>query len=173
MFLVISVSVSIYTYKSGSSSTEKIQWTQHWDELDLAAIKRDYQPYTVVEMREMWNDKLIAKYGGAERLKQAIGKAANVYPEDTYLARMLELGRPFVDFSDYEDALTEQRTWLFSMRVYWETMSVEERRTYLEQRELPADATWEVYEETLLKNNVVDSINFWRSKQQDPYMNHI
>ncbi|RKU16695.1 hypothetical protein C6501_05170 [Candidatus Poribacteria bacterium] len=50
-------------------------------------------------------------------------------------------------------------------------MSVEERGTYLEQRGLPADATWEMYEETLLKNNVVDSINFWRSKQQDPYIN--
>jgi hypothetical protein len=28
-----------------------------------------------------------------------------------------------------------------------------------------------VYEGMLLKNDVVYSINFWRSKQQDPYMN--
>ncbi|MCE2399966.1 hypothetical protein J4G08_03665 [Candidatus Poribacteria bacterium] len=170
MFLVVIVSVSIYTYKFGSS-TEKFQWTQHWDELDLTAIKRDYQPYTVAEMHEMWNDKLVVKYGGAERLKQAIGKADEVYPQDTYLARMLELGRPFVGFSDYEDALTEQRISLFSARVYWESMSSTERAAYLDQQGLPPNATWAVYEEMLLKNDVVYSINFWCSKQQDPYMN--
>ena len=107
------------------------------DQLDLAAIKRDYQPYTLTEMREMWNEKLIAKYGGHERLKQAIGDADHVYPLDKYLARMLELGRPFADFSDYENALTEQRIWLFSTRVYWESMNTSERGAYLERRGLP------------------------------------
>ena len=152
-------------------TAQRRQWIKHWDELDLAAIKREYQPYTVAEMREMWNDKLLAKYGGHERLKQAIGEADNVYPQDTYLARMLELGRPFVDFSDYEDALTDQRIELFSTRVYWGNMTVQERVEYLERRGLSSDATWEMYEETLLKNAVVYSINFWRSKEQDPYMN--
>ena len=161
MFLVVIFSVSIYTYKSGSSfldplfarscTVEKFQWLQHWDQIDLAAIKRDYQPYTVAEMREMWNDKLNAKYGGAERLKQAIGKAGDVYPQDTYLARMLELGRPF---------------W-----VYWKCMSSTERAAYLDQQGLPPNATWAVYEEMLLKNDVVYSVNLWRSKEQDPYMN--
>ena len=56
IFLVVIVSVSIYTYKSGSL-TEKFQWVQHWNELDLATIKRVYQPYTVAEMREMWEAK--------------------------------------------------------------------------------------------------------------------
>lgn len=181
MFLIAIISVSIYTYKSGSSSldtplsrsrtVEKFQWVKHWDQLDLAAIKRDYQPYTLTEMREMWNEKLIAKYGGHERLKQAIGDADHVYPLDKYLARMLELGRPFADFSDYENALTEQRIWLFSTRVYWESMNTSERGAYLERRGLPTHATWAVYEEVLLKNDVVYSINFWRSKEQDSYMN--
>ncbi len=151
-------------------AADKFQWVQYWDQLDLAAIKREYQPYTVAEMREMWEAKLLAKYGGAERLKQAIGQADAVYPQDTYLARMLELGRPFVDFSDYEDALTDQRTRLFSAWMYWRTMSTTERSTYLERQGLPPDATWDTYEETLLKNDVVDSINFWRSKELDPYI---
>ena len=55
-------------------AAEKFRWAQHWDELNLAEIKRDYQLYTVAEMQEMWEAKLIAKYGGAERLKQAIGE---------------------------------------------------------------------------------------------------
>ncbi len=149
---------------------EKFQWIKHWNQLDLTAIKRDYQPYTVAEMREMWEAKLLAKYGGAERLKQAIGQADDVCPQHTYLARMLKLGRPFVDFSDYEDALTDQRIRLFSMRMYWNTMSTTERSTYLERQGLPTDATWDMYEELLLKNDVVDSINFWRSKELDPYI---
>jgi hypothetical protein len=151
-------------------AVDKFQWVQHWDQLDLAAIKREYQPYTVAEMREMWETKLLAKYGGAERFKQAIGNADDVYPQDTYLARMLELGRPFVDFSDYEDALTDQRIRLFSTWMYWNTMSTAERSTYLERRGLSTDATWDMYEETLLKNSVMDSINFWRSKELDPYI---
>ena len=84
---------------------------------------------------------------------------------------MLEFGRPFVDFSDYEDALTDQRIRLFSTWVYWKSMSATERGASLERRGLPPDAAWEAYEEVLLKSDVVYSINFWRSKQQDPYIN--
>lgn len=171
VILVGIVSVSIYTYKSGSRSTEKSQWITQWDELDIAVVKRRYQPHTVAKMQEMWHEKLIDKYGGAERFKQAIGKADDVYPQDTYLARMLDFGRPFVDFSDYENALTEQRIGVASTRIYWENMSTDERSRYLEQRGVPSDATWEMVEETLLKDDVVQSVNFWRSKQQDPYMN--
>ncbi len=181
MFLVVIVSVSIYIYKSSNSSqdasqrrshiSEKPQWVQHWDEIDLAAIKRDYQPYTVAEMCDMWNDKLIARYGGYERFKQAIGEADAVYPKETFLAKMLEFGRPFIDFSDYEDALTEQRCWVYSTRVYWESMNAVERTKYLERHGLPLGTKWDMSEETLLKIIVVYSINFRRAIEQDPYMN--
>lgn len=173
MFLVVIVSVSIYTYKSDSGSqdaslrrpyiSEKFQWVQHWDEIDLAAVKRNYQPYTVAEMYDMWNDKLIARYGGYERFKQAIGEAYAVYPQDTFLASLLKLGRPFIDFSDYENALTEQRCWMYSTRVYWESMNAVERTEYLERHGLPLDTKWDMYEETLLKYIVVYSINFRRA----------
>ena len=183
VLFIVAVVVSYYlsamplnvTVSSRSTSelrtAEKYQWMRHWDQLDLAAVKRHYQPYTLTEMREMWNQKLVVKYGGPERLKQAIGEAGEVYPQDKYLARMLQLGRPFIDFSDYKDALTDQRIWLFSTRVYWESMRAAERASYLERQGLPPDATWDVYEEMMLKNDVVYSINFWRSKEQDPYMN--
>ena len=175
MFLVIIVSVSIYIYKSSSSldltlarsrSVEKFRWVQHWDQLDLTTVKKEYQPYTIAEMREMWDEKLVTKYGGV-----AIGKVDEYYPQERYLARMFELGRPFVDFTDYKDALTEQRICLFSARVYWESMNTDERGVYLQHRGFPPNATWEMCEETLLKNDVVYSINLWQSKQQDPYMN--
>ena len=165
------VFVSVHTYKSGISSSEKIQRVQHWDEIDLAAVKRNYQPYTVAEMCDMWNDKLILRYGGYERFKQAIGEAYAVYPQNTFLALLLKLGRPFIDFSDYEDALTEQRCWVYSTRVYWESMNAVERTEYLERHGLPLDTKWDMYEETLLKNIVVYNINFRRAIEQDPYMN--
>ena len=84
-------------------------------------------------MREMWDEKLLTKYGGPEKLKRAMGQADEVYPQDTYLTRLLELGRAFVDFSDYEHALLEQRIWLFSTRMYWNILSTAERSAYLEQ----------------------------------------
>lgn len=182
-FFIVAIGVSFYlsamplnvTDSSGNTpelhNSEKSQWVKHWDELDLTAIKRVYQPYTVAEMRKMWETKLIAKYGGIERFKQAIGEADSVYPQDTYLARMLELGRPFVNFSDYEKALTDQRIWLFSTRVYWESMNATQRAKYLRQHGLPPDATWDMYEKVLQKDDVVYSINFWRSMERDPYMN--
>ncbi len=93
-----------------------------------------------------------------------------VYPQNTYLTCLLELGGAFVDFSDYEHALLNQHIWLFSTRVYWDTLSVAERSAYLERRGVPPDATWDMYEEMLLKNDVVYSINLWRSRAGDPYM---
>ncbi len=165
---IVAVVAAFYHHKT---DIEEFQWYRHWDEIDLSTIKRDYQPFTVPEMQEMWSDELIIKYGGSERFGQSIGKAVDVYPQNTFLARMLELGRPFVDFSDYEDTLTNQRVTLYSTRVYWESMSAAERAIYLAQRGFPPDATWEHYEEVLLKNEVVHSINFWLSIEQDPYMN--
>ena len=159
-----------YFYSRTSTGVE-YPWIRHWDEIDLSTIKRDYQPFTVAEMQEMWHDELIFKYGGAERLKQSIGKAVDVYPQNTFLARMLELGRPFIGFSDYENALTNQRITLYSTRAYWESLSAAERAIYLAQRGFPPDATWEQYEEVLLKNEVVHSINFLLAIEQDPYMN--
>ena len=152
-FFILAIVMSFYlsampldvTDSSRSTSelpaVEKFRWVQHWDQLDLAAVKRHYQPYTLTEMREMWNQKLVVKYGGPEGLKHAIGEVGEVYPQDKYLARMLQLGRPFIDFSDYKDALTDQRIWLFSTRMYWNSMSTAEKAAYLERQGLPPDAT--------------------------------
>ncbi len=171
-FSVIAVLASFFGRSSSElHNVEKIQVVTHWEELDLASIKKDYQSYTVAEMTDMWHNQLITKYGSSEEFVCMMQKVDNVYPRDLYLARLLELGRPFVDFSDYEDVLTEQRLWLFSMRNYWVCMNAAERGVYLEQHGLPPDAAWETYEEVLLKNAVVDSINFHRSIERDPYMN--
>ena len=83
-FFVIAALVSFFSRGNPAiRSVDKSLWVRHWEQLDLAHIKKVYQPYTVAEMIDRWDDKLLAKYGGPERFKQAIGIAGEVYPRDT------------------------------------------------------------------------------------------
>lgn len=110
-------------------------------------------------MRHMWHTRLIDTYFGNDAYKEVIAEVDKLYPHDTYVARLLELGSPFVDFSDYENALIVQRLQLFSTRLYWEILSSSQRRVYLQQRGVPPETTWHAYEEILIKNDIVYSLN--------------
>ena len=171
LVLLLASGAGYFFYSSRTSTDIEALWGRHWDEIDISVIKRDYQPWTATQMHDMWEQKLTEKYGGTEKIKQITGVIDELYPPRAYIARMLQLGRPFVDFADYENALLEQRKWLFSTRVHWESLNTEQRETFLQQRGLPGEAKWQDYEEAHLKNDVVYSINFWRSKEQDPSMN--
>ena len=174
VFLYLPASPAGFAYRSRNVpellTLGNTQWVQHWNELDIAAVRSEYQPYSVMEMREMWDDKLLMKHDGSEGFKHVMEQTNTVYPVDTYLARMLKLGRPFVDFSDYEDALLYHRFWLYSTRLYWYSLSTAEKSASLQRNGLPTGGTWAVYEEVLLKTDVVYGINFWRSKALDPYI---
>ncbi len=141
-------------------------WFRHWEDLDLATVKRFYQRYTVDEMRMLWDVKLQDKFGNYA------GKALadTVYPWDTYLTRLMELGHPFIDFSDYESALDTQMGLLLPARTYWQTMNRDERDVYINTFGLSQDTTWEAYEEYLIKQRVVYRINWWRSGGIDPFL---
>ncbi len=140
-------------------------WFKQWDELDLAEVKRYYQRHTVSEMRIIWDEKLPAESGNYERKEYA----GALYPWDAYLARLLELGYPFVDFSDYENALDTLMCTLIPTRIYWDAMNTDEKAAYLTARGLPPGTTWEIYEEALIKQIVVYRINWWRSGGIDPF----
>ena len=173
LVLLIAAAVCFYLYVMPSHraalKSDDERWIRQWDQLDINAVRREYQPYTVAEMNELWQIKLLDKYGYSEEFVGMMQKINKVYPQDTYLSKMLELGRPFIDFSDYETALTEQRRWLYAKRLYWGIMNTEHRCDYLLNRGLPCDATWEMLEDSILKDDVVNSLNFWRSKEIDPY----
>ena len=174
MLFIAAVAVCFYLYAMPSHraalKSDDERWITQWDQLDITSVRRDYQPYTVAEMHKLWQTQLFEKYGYSEEFVGMMQKIDKVYPQDTYLSKMLELGRPFIDFSDYETALTEQRRWLYSKRLYWDVMNTEQRCDYLLNRGLPCDATWEMLEDSILKTDVVNSINFWRSKEIDPYL---
>ncbi len=140
-------------------SSRGFAWVKHWDELELGTVKKNYQRYTVDEMRILWDVKLHDKFGSYS------GKAhaETVYPWDAYLARLLELGHPFIDLSDYESALDTRMSLLIRTRTYWQTMNRDERDAYINTLGLSPDASWEKYEESLIKQIVVYRINWWRS----------
>ena len=140
-------------------------WFQHWDELDLATVKKYYQRYTVDDMQILWDVQLHDKFGNYA------GKAhaETVYPWDAYLARLLELGHPFISFSDYESALDTRMGILIPARTYWHKMAVSERGGYLKARGLSPDTTWEMYEESLIKQIIVYRINWWLSGGMVPF----
>ena len=162
----------LYTVTShlGAQKSEDILWITEWDKLDITAVRKEFQPYTVAEMNELWHTQLCEKYRYSDEFRGMMQTVDKVYPQDTYLVRLLELGRPFIDFADYETALTEERRWLYSMQLQWDIMNTEQRCDYLLNRGLPSDATWEMLEDSILKINVVNSIILWRSKEIDPYM---
>lgn len=157
--------VSRQGYNSELGNAKGFAWFKHWDELDLAEVKKYYQRYTVTEMRIIWDEKLHAKYGNYEGKEYA----DVVYPWDTYLARLLELGHPFVDFSDYESALDARMCTLIPARTYWHIINTVERTASLTARGLPPGTTWEIYEESLIKQIVVCRINWWRSGGMGPF----
>ena len=160
-----STDVSKQGHNPELQSVKGFAWFKHWDELDLVVIKKYYQRYTVAEMRIIWDAKLHAKYDNYEGKEHA----DTVYLWDAYLARLLELGHPFVDFSDYENALDARMCTLIPIRTYWHTMNTSIRDEYLKVRGLPSDTTWEMYEESLIKQVVVCHINWWRSGGLDPF----
>ncbi len=57
---------SFYHYKT---DVEEFQRYRHWDEIDFATIKRDYQFYTAAQMHKMWMDKTIAHFKNLEFIK--------------------------------------------------------------------------------------------------------
>ncbi len=151
----------------GVPEPEEHRWITDWENLDLPAVKRAYQPYTVAQMNDLWHPQLLAKYGHSESFVNMMRDLDKVYPPDIFLARMLALGSTFIAYSDYETALTEQRRYLHSVRLYWDILDISGRRIYVSHRGLPPDASWETLEEDILKSEVINRLNYWRSVELD------
>ena len=146
-----------------STSSTMLNPPHPWDSLNLAAIRRDYQRHTIGEMQDMWDMKVISIYGPDS---QTVMEADNVYPPSAWLERMFALGHPFVDFSDYNKALS-LRNELISDRDKFESRSFPVPDS-LEVRGLPPDTPWEVYEESLIKSRIVHENNRRRWREKDP-----
>ena len=152
-------------HNTESRSAKNFAWFKHWDQLNLPVVKEFYQRYTSTEIQVLWDVKLFAKFGNYEGKEHA----ETVYPWDVYITRLLELGHPFLDFSDYESALDTRMGILMPTQTYWRTMDTSVREAYLNAHGLPPNTTWETYEAYLIKQIVVSRINWWRSGGMDPF----
>ena len=171
----------LHTYKrpespTGTTQHKVVPEAKHpiqraWERLDLAAIKRKYQPYSIVEMREMWDGKYrqhCGPFGNFPPGESSVEKADSVYPRNEWLKRALELGHPFVTFSDYRNVLgsragfnRQRERWAGSEFVY-------SRDVKFNALHLPSDTTWEEYIDASLKFAIVGRINFLRAEEVDP-----
>ncbi len=169
LLFIIAVAVVYYldAMPFGVPEPEDHHWITDWENLDIPTVKRTYQPYTVAQMNDLWHPQLLAKYGHSESFVDIMRDLDRVYPPDIFLSRMLALGSPFIAYSDYEKALTEQRRYLYSVRLYWDILDISARRIYVSHRGLPPDASWETLESDILKSEVINGLNYWHSVELD------
>jgi hypothetical protein len=138
-----------------------------WEKLDLEAIRRDYQPYTVSEMIEKWEERYIAfEYPPRQPASQGrLARLENFYPKEEWFQDLMDLGYPFLNYRHY----TFASQWRGITRMDKEKYdNPEQRARVVEGYRLPADATWEEVEELIMKWRVVNAINEQRAKDVDP-----
>ncbi len=144
---------------------------QHpWNRIDLAAVRRDYQKYTVPEMIKMWEGAYRNMYGPFSGKPPGPVEVAaeKMYPRDEFLARMLDDGLPFVSSSDYRFALHTLRRELLRLRTKWDSDKAKFLEDKLEDKRFSLDMTWGEYEEIVIKGAVVYKHGYWRAKDANP-----
>ncbi len=149
--------------KPGQVSEAKHPIQSAWEALDLDAIKRKYQPYTVAEMQEMWLRTYTTRFGPnyPHHLDEA-------YPQEEWLQRNLELGQHFADAADYNTTL-QRRIYMIKHRVDWDSGNEEDRAKMRRYLDLPPDVdTWEEYEDAFLKTLITSYHTFVVATEADP-----
>ena len=150
--------------KSGDPdpTTAKHPILRVWENLDLADIKRKYQPYTVSEMMEKWDEK----FQNFERPDPELLKRSEAYMSTAeWLQHLLDHGYPFTYFGHYQMAINFR----FSMPNNKERFyNPETRSDFLTGFRLPEDTTWEEFEDFRIKWNIVARVASTRAADVDP-----
>ena len=150
--------------KHGLVSEAKHPIQSAWERLDLEAIKRKYQPYTVAEMQEMWAQWYRGEFPES-RYPYELDEA---YPQVKWLERNLALGQHFVKWSDYRLVL-QRRIYMVNHQRKWSSASVDEKEFMLKSLDLPSSVdTWEEYEDAYLKFYIVSFNAFQEATEADP-----
>ena len=133
-----------------------------WDTLDLNEIRRKYQPYTVQEMIEKWDDRYMDRPPEilAQRERYEIH-----YPKEQWLQRLYDNGFPFLDFGHYKMAFDTRARCVWSKDDFEDP---EARTDRLDGYLLPPDATFEELEDVVVKFAIVARIKNQRARDADP-----
>ena len=136
-----------------------------WENLDLAAIRRYYQPYTVPEMMEKWEEK----YQNFERpSSDRLARVQAYWPKEKWLQHLMDLGYPLFDASHYKMASDARYQTLLVHKDAYD--NPETRVNAIDGFKLSANATWEDVEELNIKFNIVARIKNQRAKEIDPFV---
>ena len=85
VLLIAAVAVCFYLYAMmahrAALKSDDERWITQWDQLDITTVRRDYQPYTVAEMNELWQTQLFEKYEYSEEFVGMMQKIDKAYPQ--------------------------------------------------------------------------------------------
>ncbi len=127
-----------------------------WSNLDLEAIREEFQPYTLEEMHEKWKNHWFVPR------PEATKELDNFRNRDKWLQRLMDLGYPFLRVGHYQNALSTRRGLKISHDSENPTASLHDRVG------LPPEATWEEGEDLYMKHRVIAELAFEREYQADP-----
>lgn len=154
------------------NDTDPPQGTVHpilriWKNLDLNEIRRKYQPHTVQEMIEKWDEEYVRRERpyGTPKSKAYNEKAEKLYPKEQWLQRLMDNGFPFPEFSEYNAAFST-RFQVINAKEGFENPETKSR--VLSNSGLPEDTTWEELEDFTMKFDIVARLKEIRAEEADP-----
>lgn len=133
-----------------------------WENLDLADIKRKYQPYTVQEMMEKW-EGWYQKYCAPSPIE--LEREENYIPKAAWLQYLLDHGYPLHKTGNYQMA-SDYRGMMLEFQEEYD--NPETKAELLDDLGLHPDATWEEFKDFQVKFHIVASINTQRAEDVDP-----
>ena len=150
-----------------SQSDTKHPILRIWENLDLAAIKRDYQPYTVPEIIEKWHEGYMnfERPYHNEKSRNRFERLEVYWPREEWLQHLMDNGFTFSRPVHYTFAFNARAHALMAKDKY---DNPETRAELLEDYRLPVDATWEEMEDVHIKFDIISQLNLQRAKDVDP-----
>ncbi len=92
---------------NATTTTRKSQTQIAWENLDIKALKRQFQPYTIKQMHDMWWKSQIIQPAGPYYKERRLGRINKIYPPNEWLQRYMDLGFPLHNAGYYRIALQE------------------------------------------------------------------
>ncbi len=150
-----------------SQSDTKHSILRIWENLDLAAIKRDYQPYTVPEIIEKWHEGYMnfERPYRNQKSRNRFERLETYWPREEWLQHLMDNGFTFSRPVHYTFAFNARDQALMAKDKY---DNPETRANLLSGLRLPTDATWEEVEDVRIKFDIVSQLNLQRAKDVDP-----
>ena len=137
---------------TAKSKDEKHPIQLDWERIDIDTVKMKYQPYSLDEMQEKWSSRYNSDTPSSRR-----DKLDKAYPPSNWLKRNLNLGQPFLNYSDYQTVL-QRRIYMLNRRELWRVVSSKDREAMRKSLQLPPKInTWKEYEDAYLKFWIVAS----------------